>query len=389
MKDIKVLFILSILVLIFLFCGKENANQPIIEVINGVEYIHNTGAPMYPEQTVEFIEEVTFGSETDKEILSAPFCIAVNDNEDVFIGDEKGDNIKVYKSNGEYLKKIGSKGQGPGEFQFISSIDFLNDDRLIVLDWLARRISFFDNNGDFIESINTENSYSYIIATSDSLFYLVEINSSLKGNKRKFRELNIKNKISRELFQIYAHNHIPRTIYGRTIYLTQSDSPASVVCGDKNNRLLYHCRGESFEIDVYDYSGKIIKKIDMPYPRVAISEEYKKLQNEFWENRRKNDSYNIEVVNAYLTLPFPEFHPVTDNMTVDNNGNVWIKLAEINEIDGIKYNAFSILDKEGKYITEIWSKYTPMLFFKDKMYAKYEDKDTDIVYVKKIDVIWK
>jgi hypothetical protein len=67
------------------------------------------------------------------------------------------------------VRTIGQKGEGPGEFQNIGEIALLPDDRLLVLDWEAHRVSLFDTTGKFVDSHKFIN-WSYDIFDEDGVY---------------------------------------------------------------------------------------------------------------------------------------------------------------------------------------------------------------------------
>ena len=131
--------------LIVLFCsGDEKAYESVVETIDGIEYIHNPGVPIHPNKKVIFEEELSLTGENEEtgEVYVYHFYdLYIDDNGNIFIPDIEEHNIKVFDKNGKYIKTMGRKGQGPGEFQYISHIDFLSNGNMIVVDSDGRRSS--------------------------------------------------------------------------------------------------------------------------------------------------------------------------------------------------------------------------------------------------------
>ncbi len=70
----------------------------------------------------------------------------------ILIADNIFLEIKIYNNEGKFIKRIGKKGDGPGEFKRVEGIseDF---NHYYVSDNIARRISIFTKDGLFIRSI--------------------------------------------------------------------------------------------------------------------------------------------------------------------------------------------------------------------------------------------
>lgn len=153
MKKMIVRISLSILLWLFFTCGNKNEAVK-IEQIAGITNIHNPATPLHPNKAVSFVEELTVGGddEAGESLLSQPKGFVVDDDENIYASDWSDQDIKVFDNNGNFIRTIGSKGSGPGEFQIIGSIALLPDRRLMVMDFDARRTSIFEHDGQFLNS---------------------------------------------------------------------------------------------------------------------------------------------------------------------------------------------------------------------------------------------
>ena len=159
------------IIFIFLTCG-NNVETAKVEVIDGVQCIHCSAIPMHPKKTVVFEEELTIGEEDEsgEVILFQPGSYVVDSKGNIYIGDRSDQKIKIFDSNGVYLKSFGGKGSGPGEFQNIGRMYWLPDGRLIVTDYRSRRTSFFKTDGEFLNSFQWKTFLSGVYLTTDSSF---------------------------------------------------------------------------------------------------------------------------------------------------------------------------------------------------------------------------
>jgi len=96
----------------------------------------------------------------------------------IFISDQKWSHIFKFNSIGNFLKIIGQKGQGPGEFMNPYCIN-LTKDFLVVSDTSGRKIQFFDRDGNYLKSIKTLKPYFEIVADAEGIIYA----SPLRWNK--------------------------------------------------------------------------------------------------------------------------------------------------------------------------------------------------------------
>ena len=107
-----------------------------IEIIDDVECIHNTGTPLYPDKTVAFVKDLSISGEDQDGniILFKPRLSIVDDKENIYLVDRQDQVIKVFDSDGKFIRTIGSKGSGPGEFQMIGDLVITKDGKLLVTD---------------------------------------------------------------------------------------------------------------------------------------------------------------------------------------------------------------------------------------------------------------
>ncbi|NGP87292.1 6-bladed beta-propeller [Fodinibius halophilus] len=175
---------------------------------------------------VSFEQVVQFGK-TDSltnSTLHAVSGVESADNGNIYVADAAESVIKVYSSNGDYLKSFGEKGRGPGEFNTIRNIE-LADSTIYVWDQPLQRLSVFNVDGKLLKthSIKGVASTIKIIPFMDSFlllypegrtdpsniadvtlahFYKADL-SAKKSSFLKISDLNIGNKgISSFLFSI-------------------------------------------------------------------------------------------------------------------------------------------------------------------------------------------
>ena len=100
-----------------------------------------------------FLEIVgTFGDDEGPGIIEG-FAWGVRDDSGrTYVASGSYTDIKVYDSEGRFLNRIGRKGEGPGEFTFISSFLPIGDSIVAVLD-RSGRLNFFDPAGGLLRHV--------------------------------------------------------------------------------------------------------------------------------------------------------------------------------------------------------------------------------------------
>jgi hypothetical protein len=121
MRKIEITFTFILLAILpalctitFPACQKQEAGwQGTIEEVDGVIVVKNLKAPMLGEDVFSLEEELSIGEAEEREeyIFSEIRDIAVDEESRIYVLDSKESHIRVFNTNGEYIKTIGKKGK--------------------------------------------------------------------------------------------------------------------------------------------------------------------------------------------------------------------------------------------------------------------------------------
>src|SRR4030043_407179 len=101
---------------------------------------------------LEIIPELEI-NEPENVIFNGLKDIAVDSEKNIYVLDKKECLVYVFNKEGTFLRKIGSRGNGPGEFGRPISIFVDSVNKKYVLDGLNRRIEVFDSRDNYTKSI--------------------------------------------------------------------------------------------------------------------------------------------------------------------------------------------------------------------------------------------
>ena len=367
--------------------GQKSTSKARVEIVDGVECIHNPGTPLHPEKTVTFVEDLSISSE-DKDgniVFIEPWLSFVDDNENIYIIERRDQVIKVFKSDGKQIRTIGAKGSGPGEFReiMVNNLAITKDGILLTHDANSRRTSFFDSSGRFLRSFQWRTRYGKFLLTKDSSFIICTLEPS--GDART--QVNVEE---------IDFNGKERPIEGRfaeikgsvihqgnmAYYFSPPVVTTSEFAGDQDRGRFYHCIDNKYVIEVYDASGKIFRKIDRPYEPVRFTDEDAKAY------RAGVVAPNEFIRKAMGEIKMPKEKSIVEGMLVDDKGNLWIKTNELKKEGDKILTAFDIFDPDGSYFAKVWTAFIPRIFKKGKMYGMQKDQDTGYQTLKRYKVIW-
>lgn len=359
-----------------------------METVNGVTLVHNPAVPLHPEKSVRFEEEVAFGGEeTGPGAVLKPGQYAIDGRNRVYVYESGEGVIKVFGEDGRFVRNVGRKGQGPGEFAQVYFLGFSPDGRLLVTDIRNRRTSIFGAEGDFLDSYQwTENvSMPYLVLDRAyvALMSVFEDGASkifLKTYDFEGKELRAWGR-----FTSPAMKMVTRSAGGGggiVIAVSVPYAPFSVLTGDDRFQRLYHCLNDSYLIDVYNAEGRLFRRIDRPYERVRVTAADKE------EYLARTASASKEVRELYESLAWPDVKTVTDRMLCDDRGFLWVATNEVKDEAEKKLTAHDIFDAEGSYDARVWLDAAPGKFAAGKMYRYKEDKDTGVRVLTRYRVVW-
>jgi hypothetical protein len=378
------IWILIVVILLWFSCSQKKEEGASVEVIDGIEHVHNSKTPLFPNRTVVFEEELSIGSEDEEGniLLYRPGWHLVDGKGNIFICDLQDLKIKVFDPSGHLDRTVGQKGDGPGEFQNIGEIALLPDDRLLVLDWEAHRVSLFDTDGKFVTNHKFINWSYDIFMTTDSLYVRDE---RIFGEKTKL-VIKACDFSGNEIFtygEFEPHHSQEIKESGRWFSVTRPYDVRSILAGDPKNTRLYHCMNDQYLIDVYDRDGKLFRKIDRPYRALPTSSGDKK---KYLDGFSRSSESDLALIDKYVQMP--PVKTITDRLVVDDLGNLWVETNEEKEEQGKSFTAYDIFDEDGVYIAKLWLDISPGIFRDGKMYTRESDEDTGYRMYKRYRVIW-
>ena len=362
--------------------GSRGANVR-TETVDGVTLVHNPPEPLNPRKAVRFEEEVSFGAEeSGPGAVYKPGQFAVDGRNRVYIFEYSESVIKVFGEDGKFLKTIGRKGQGPGEFGQAVYIGFCPDGRILVTDGQNRRTSFFGPEGDFLSS--------YQWKTNIAIAYLLLDNASV------VQESTFEAGKSRVFLKTFDFAGAEVKSWGEFFYpetkaITRGEmaitvgipySPRSVLTGDQTHGRIYHCRNDAYLIEVFDSGGRIFRKIDRPYDRPPFTDADRA------EFMARTSSGPKELADIYKDIPWPKVKTVTEQMLCDDRGFLWVATNETKDEGGRKLTAYDVFDAEGRYDARVWLDFTPARFAAGKMYRFKADPDTGVRVLTRYQIVW-
>lgn len=359
----KTLCFVSLCVLFFFGCGGGTSEwRGSIEVLDGVTVVQNPKEPLYSEVPLTLEEELAIGGNTEEEnqMFAVIRHIAVGDNDEIYILDNRENHVKCFDENGSYIRTIGRKGKGPGEFDTPAFIYFRGGE-LMVSEF--ERATFFSPEGELLRIVPTSKE-RVLRAQCDSRGNIAGLIILFDPKKTSFLL-----KLYDPSFSLLKELH--KIEEERRTGVIELFSPIFYLAFDPGDNLAFSYPEKDYELLIYNSQGELFKKIRRDYDPVAVTEEEKEEASEDLSDR--------------FRLECPQHHPPFYRFLFDEKGFIFIQTLE--KGDGENVYIHDIFSPEGRFLARMPIKRVPVIFKSGKMYSLEEDEDGYTV-VKRYAVTW-
>lgn len=346
-----------------------------IETKDGFSIIKNPGEPMYGDPVLELIEDLVINgnAEIEEQMFQSVHTLDIDDEGKFYILDEQAGNIKVFAPDGDYLKIIGRKGQGPGEFGMPISLIITRQDQIIVNDMGQRKIQYFDTEGNHIEDISIADRFLFFGPMATSVGELI-VTYTIPQEK----PVTVLQKIDPEFEPLITFTSIPMdTPPMINIFVARSLSSLRWSVTSLDEIIWADIKNPAYELRFHDTGGELKKIVTRAYDPIPITTEDKKrlMEETFGDN--PTDQWDIR---------FPANYPPFSGFSLDDLGHLFVKRYEKTTCGS--GGLFDIFDGGGKYIAQMRFKMDPMIWKKGFMYTIEEDVE-GFAAVKRYKVDWK
>jgi hypothetical protein len=209
----------------------------------------------------------------------------------IYVGDRLKAGVVVLSPDGRYLRTIGKRGQGPGEFDYIRNVQVLPGDSLLVYDAGINRLSVFPPDSTGVSYVRNLAGLSRGPAPN-----WVE---KLPGERAFFAT-------HRNPFRA-GQNAAPEDNRDQAVRILEWDGRTR-----RDSVLVVPT-----SVQIYDLQGKRIGGFDLPYQGPPVTGNDVEDAGEDLDDLLRNT----------LREQAPERWPAFRSFIVDEHGNVWVALT--------------------------------------------------------------
>jgi len=352
---------LSIFILLT-FCGEQKAKWGgTIEEDDGITIVRNPKEPIYSEEVFQLEENLTIISPENEDLMFQNLTtLVVDESENIYVTDTKAGHILTFDKNGDFVRIIGKRGQGPGEMTYPLDLVIVAQKELMVNDLGQAKLHFFSLEGEYLTQMTTSKFPAFRRPRADAAGNIVVSHAIMdKPVKIFLKKIDSELNPLCEIASVVAITQPPVIdyfeVYRTTSFVWNVLSTDEIIWGNFKD----------YEIFVCDPDGNCLRKIVKEDEGVAITKEE--------EKKLIEDMYGDNPVPSSITLKFPDRYPPFIHFTCDEEGRILVYTYGKTEDDERSY--YDIFDPEGKFIIQTTLKFWPQVWKNGMMYCVEEDED--------------
>lgn len=349
---------------------------------NGIAVIHNPKKPYFGELVLELEEDLSIGSEEDNNYLFHRVrALAVDSEKNIYVVDMGNYRVQMFDLNGRYLRTIGRKGQGPGEFSGPVGIAFDSQHNLYVKEY--RRIQKFNRQGKFTESIPLEyNLVDFAVCDDGCILGYADL-QPIDTASRAIVKMDPKGQMIKKIAE-YTDLGI-KIIVGEnaTFTLSPNHSYSAFLqfCTLGSNIYSYGYPSE-YLICLIDREGNPLLKIRKEETPISISQEEKSYIIKKTLEALERSRIPISKKTVEETLHFGKHRAHFRDILSDDRQRLYVCRVKsvLDETPGFE---FDIFNREGYYLYRVKLPFFPEVIRDGYLYDIYTSDETGEVKIER------
>jgi len=344
--------------------AKKSAWKGMVATEDGVKVIKNPSEPLYGEFVFDLKEDLRLGGDPAREVSYFPkgASLTVDAAGNLYVIDRGNRRVQMFDKNGNFVRTIGRRGQGPGEYMFAGSV-YIDVDGNISVDGGREQI-IFSKEGVFLKKVAVSKFMSQKMLGPGGSFIGTTQPSAAQGDpKHELIRVEPDGKVFRTLAEFRGEiSRAKRAI----AYHSYSNSIEFAPVGP--DAFVYGFTDE-YKLYVADFEGRTILVMTKDEKPQSISGREK-------DETRKNGVWAVTGSNnPEEGIFFPDHRPYFSRLMADNAGRLYvIRFKSILEKDAsIRVDVFS---REGIYLYRMTWTSRPDAIRSGFLYEVLEDPET-------------
>jgi hypothetical protein len=367
----------------------ENQNpqwKGTIEEEAGVKVIKNPNEPLYGEIEFELEEDLSIGNEEDENYLFYRLRnIQVDADGNIYVLDSGNNRLQVFNKNGDYLRTIGKKGQGPGEFDTPSFMNLDKETGNILLTDRSMTVQIFDKEGQYIDkSIHLAVLLRDFYVDSDGCIWGKFVLPGMDENHSIKRVIST-GEIEKTIAEIpYYTNRIKlshsKAGYTANIggYFFTHGYEYDLFISKIDNHTFIYGNSKEYELVVVDKTGKTLFRIR----KDEAPEKITKNEEERIKIRISGEIAKRGYFEPDISIEFPDQKPYFFSILTDSRARIYVRKNPISR-ESDENHMYDMFSKDGYFLYRIIIPIFPDVIHKGYIYTRSENEETGEEFVKR------
>lgn len=320
--------------------------------------------------------ELTLGSAAgvaEEEFGKLQAAVRLSDGS-IVVADTKNSELRVFNAAGKFVRKIGQKGEGPGDFRGIWTMFRLPGDTILVWDMRLHRLTWFTADGKARRTLVVDHPAEVTDAHGQrmgfSLFVFgplqdggvlayhgpAKVNppTGLYSDSMSVSHVSPDGKLSSvaTLFMGESYVYEPTVPGPVTFGVRPFTVNASVATGPRS---LWYTNGARYEIREYAVDGKLLRIIRLRHAATPVTNaDIAAFRVRDLEETRQEQIHGktprqqiIDFEEAALSwISYPKTMPAFSALMLESNGNAWVREYG----DSTKVQHWDVFDRSGRLL---------------------------------------
>ncbi|HAC15175.1 MAG TPA: hypothetical protein DCE78_04420 [Bacteroidetes bacterium] len=360
-------------------CGPEPEEIIIPEKFQNLENLTAFSPDVEPMSTFSFEKDAVYG-ETDDLMIGNMGHFAVDKLGQVYIADTRIMVLNVFDSDGNYIKRLGGEGRGPGEFNYLREV-LIRGDYLYAFDPSPSRVHIFDTNtlegintvilgenrGDFSELGKTFPWIDGLFVRNDGTFLAKYISHTY--DVKPWENIEVAallyhvDQSGSLIKEIRTYMSEIRTVFGLVYNIEPFFSKMRVIMSNDNR--FYVAEPDYFLIKQFSESGEYERSFYYPLDIYSLTVE-----------SALKSTVPERIIDNMHNMDLPEFWPVVTKILIDDQDQLWVAttVADFNIYE------WFVVETSGELVARFdWPRIKPIEYVANgNIFTKETDEDSGL-----------
>ncbi len=308
-----------------------------------------------PKPSIDF---ASLGDQPEYQLFSVAGAVTLSDGT-VVVANQGTSEIRYYAPDGSYLATVGGEGDGPGEFNYISTISPISGDSILVSDPFSRRTTTFDSQGNFgtttqLADLGPSFGTHQVFPLSTSHLIALPWATVLRQGGLSYtglaRPVSPVVRFTRSGELVDTLLSVPGNEVwvgtGQSIEVIPNIRPL-VTLATRDE--FYTGLAEEMEIHRYSGDGVLQAIMRIPSYDLQMTPEEVTRSHEDFLSRARNESDRRRMQATLDAAPPRDRRPAYSQFLVDPLGNLWVAHTFIRMFEP-RYEALEVFNSEGRWL---------------------------------------